>query len=227
MRARVKMIGAEKTLKTLIQLKSRTGKSAEEGMKIIALSSARLLAHSVQPYGTKSAKGKEITANTEKKVNAVWSGVNRGYLPETNDIRNATYAYRRGSGGSGTFKKSKDHPWVDRISESEKNIFLKNQIAKAGRAKAAWVAAANSLGINKISAMPKWIARHLSDGYGVSRVTGSDFTTQIELHNRTPYLSKIHLASDVQESIRKGRANGIKRMEHLIRQEIKKTKLGQ
>jgi hypothetical protein len=228
MAKRMKMIGAEKTIKTLLEFQKRTGKSAEEGMKNIALSSARLLAHRVQPYGTKSNIGKQFQSSIAAQVSQVWFGVNIGAYPANTDMRNAHYSARKnGKVQRRQFRKEKGKPWLDLIPESERDTHIRRQQEKAGRAKAAWIEAGNAIGLIKISGMPKWISRHINSGFGTQRLTGSGMTCEVSLHNRTPYLTTIQKPNDIQEATKEGRQRGIKRMEYLIRQEIKKTKLGQ
>lgn len=223
----MQLIGADKTIRTILDFERRTGKTAEEGMRTIALSSARLLAHRVQPYGTKSNIGKQFQASISGQVSQVWFGVNLGAYPANTDMRNAHYAARReGKVPRRKFRKERGKPWLDLIPESERDAHIKRQTAKAGRAKAAWIEAGNKLGLTKISGIPKWISRHLGSGWGRVANHGSGLKYEVALNNATPYLTTIQKPSDIQEATKEGRRRGITRMKYLIRQEIKKTKLG-
>ena len=210
--------------RTLEQLAELTGKGVDEGIREIGKSCAIRLTSTVQPYGTSAAKGKKFEKSIRLQVQRAWFGVNIGAFPETTDMRQAHYAARnsRGSVPYRQFRKEKGAKWKGLISEKDKDIYARQVSKKAGRAKAAWVTAGNSLGVGKISRIAEWIMRHVGGQYGTSTITGKGLKTAIMLNNQTPYLRTIQKDSAVATAIAQGYHNGFKRLEYLVKAEIKK-----
>ena len=221
---KIKMEGEAQTKQLLRQFAKLTGKGVETGIKEMALSTSRQLAIKMQPYGI-SDKGKaaKFLKNIEKQVVQVWFGINLGAYPESTDLKSSHYALRRNGRIHGRmFRKEQGNYWRDLIPEDERDRYAKEQQAKAGRAKAAWIAAGNSLNVGKASRIGRWIQRHVGSGRGTSKVMRRGLFTKIELANNTPYLDGVQNHRNVAAALLKGRENGVKRMRKIIDKQIKK-----
>ena len=212
---------------TLQEFAKLTGKTVEDGINDIARSVARKLAEQVQPYGLKSDKGEKFKKSIGHQVDRVWFGVNMGAFPATTDMKAAHYSARNGS-RKGTvphrlFRKEKGKPWLDLIPGTERDSYKRKAQAKAGRAKGAWVEAANAIGGPKLSGIADWIGRHASGGFGSASKTGKGLGYQVTLENRTPYLGRILPAATVAKSMANGLKNGFTRLQKIIDKEIEKA----
>lgn len=213
------------TKRLLAEFYALTGKGVERGIEEVAMSVGRRLAHTVQPYGTNNAKGDAFIRSIGYQVDRAWFGTNLGAFPHNTSMRSAHYAARKnGVVPSRLFRKEQGVPWLGLISESERDLYKKTAQDKAGRAKAAWVEAANKIGAGKLSGIAKWIQRHVGGGYGGVQKTGKGLKYKVELENRTPYLRKIQPPRAVQSAIKTGYQNGYSRIQQIINAELKKLK---
>ena len=208
---------------TLQEFAKLTGKTVEDGINDIARSVARKLADRVQPYGLKSDKGEKFKKSIGHQVDRVWFGA----FPATTDMKAAHYSARNGS-RKGTvphrlFRKEKGKPWLDLIPGTERDSYKRKAQAKAGRAKGAWVEAANAIGGPKLSGIADWIGRHASGGFGSASKTGKGLDYQVTLENRTPYLGRILPDATVAKSMANGLKNGFTRLQKIIEKEIEKA----
>jgi len=212
---------------TLQEFSRLTGKTVEDGINDIARSTARRLAQQVQPYGLKPETGAKFKESIGYQVDRAWLGVNLGAFPATTDMKAAHYAARNGS-RKGTvphrlFRKEKGKPWLGLIPGTERESYKKKAQAKAGRAKAAWVEAANAIGGPKLSGIADWIGRHVGGGFGSASKTGKGLDYQVTLENRTPYLGRILPDTTVAKSMAAGLKNGFTRLQKIIEKEIEKA----
>ena len=207
----------------------RAGKSVEESIEVMAMSSGRQLAHTVQPYGLGSAKGAKFIKRIGNQVDQVWFGTNLGAYPSTGDIKAAHYGQRMNGDKKGNveyrkFRKERGQKWLDLISVGEKEAYKRKQQAKAGQAKGAWVAAANSVGKAKLSGVAAWIARHDKSSYGLSQKSGEGLKYKVSMENSTKYISyRIQPKKEVNSALRSGLKNGQKHLQHVIDGDIKKA----
>jgi hypothetical protein len=218
------VVGQSETKQLLRKFEQLTGKGIETGIKEMALSTSRQLATKMQPYGI-SDKGKaaKFLQNIEKQVAQVWFGINLGAYPESTDLKSSHYALRRNGRIRGRkFRKEKGNWWRGLITEDERDRYAKEQQAKAGRAKAAWIAAGNSLGVGKASKIGRWIQRHVGSGWASATVMDRGLNAKVELANNTPYLTGVQKQRDVAAALRAGRTNGIKRMRIIVDKQTKK-----
>ena len=218
MKLTARLIGESETRKLLKEFEKATGKGVERGIDEIAMSSARALASRVQPYGLTQQKGDKFMKNIAAQVTAAWFMVNLGLIPATSSMRAAHYAARRNGKvkiPSGGFERKGKGRWLGLISETERDFYIAEQQAKAGRAKAAWVSAGESLGVGKMSGVSRWIRRHVGS-FGRSTRAGRMLRASVDLANDTPYLNGVQKDRDLQTALAQGRRNGIKRMKTII-----------
>ena len=220
-----RVVGQSETIQLLRKFEKLTGKGVEDGIREMALSTARQLAIKVQPYGvSNSGKGKKFVENIERQVSQIWFGVNLGAYPETTNLRQAHRQQRRNGRVRGRkFRKEQGNWWRNLIPESERDRYVVEQQAKAGRAKAAWLTAGNSLGVGKASKIGKWIDRHIGKGYGGHNMLGRGIRAVVQLYNNTPYLTGPQKNKDVAAALKLGRANAIKRMQTIVAKQAAKA----
>ena len=212
-------------LRTIQRYSELTHKGIEEGVKEIAKSSAKRLAITVQPYGLSSKKGEKLEKSIGMQVDAVFLGVNLGAFPASTDIAAAHLAARRnGKVPYRQFRKERGKPWLDLISMGKKEEYKRKIVKKAGRAKAAWVTAANAMGIGKLSGIPQWIRRHVGGSWGRVSYSGKGRNFMVTLSNMTPYIRSIQPDKTVKNALKQGMVNGYKRMETIIKKKTAKLK---
>jgi hypothetical protein len=211
----------EATLKEFSRL---TGKGVEEGVREISKSSARRLAATVQPYGLTEAKGAKFMKSIGIQIDQAWYGTNMGAFPATNDMAKAHQNARnaRGVVPKRQFRKEKGKKWLNLISVGQKEAYKRKQIKKAGRAKAAWIAAGEAMGVGKITGIAKWIREDVSGGYAKSNMAGKGLKAEAVLTNETPYIRPLQTDRQVSSALAGGLKNGYKRLEYIIKNELKK-----
>lgn len=213
---------------TLEEFARVTGKTVEDGINDIARSVGRKLADRVQPWGLTAAKGQKFKESIGFQVDRAWFGTNLGAFPETRDMQQAHYNARTNGTRMGAvpqrqFRKEKGNPWLKLISKDERDAYKVKAQAKAGRAKAAWIEAANDIGSEKLSGIPDWIKRHVSEGWGEASKTGKGLDYTVTLHNRTPYMERILPEKTVAQTVVTGMKNGFTRIQKTIEKAIEKA----
>lgn len=213
---------------TLEQFANFTGKTVEDGINDIARSVGRKLADRVQPWGLTAAKGQKFKESIGFQVDRAWFGTNLGAYPETRVMKDAHYNARTNGTRMGAvpqrqFRKEKGKPWLRLISKDERDAYKIKAQAKAGRAKAAWIEAANDIGSEKLSGIPEWINRHVGEGYGSASKTGKGLDYTVTLHNRTPYMQRILPEKTVAQTVVTGMKNGFNRINKIIEKAIEKA----
>lgn len=213
---------------TLEKFAAVTGKRVEDGIEDVARSAARKLAHTVQPYGLSKSKGDKFQKSIGTQVDRAWFGTNLGAFPATTDMREAHYQARRhGVVPKRLFRKEKGKPWLGLIPVTERDAYKVKAQAKAGRAKGAWVQAANDIGGPKMSGVAQWIDRHNTGGYGEAIKSGKGLEYTVELRNRTPYIESIQTTKAIAQAAAYGLKNGFKRIAKIIDKEIEKANRAQ
>jgi len=211
----------ERTLKEFSRL---TGKGVEQGVREISKSSARRLAGTVQPYGLTEAKGRKFMQSIGAQIDRAWYGTNIGAFPATSSMAHAHQNARnsRGVVPQRQFRKERGKKWLGLISVGEKEAYKRKQIKKAGRAKAAWIAAGEAMGVGKITGIAKWIREDVNPSHSMARLIGKGLKSEAVLTNETPYIRPLQKDSQVASALRDGLKNGYKRMQHIIKNELKK-----
>jgi hypothetical protein len=207
----------------------RSGKSTEESIDVMAMSAGKQLASKMQPYGLNQKQGEKFKRNIGRQVEQVWFGVNLGEYPATGDIRAAHRDQRMAGKNKGTvefrkFQKKRGQRWLDLISVGDKENHKRRMQARAGQAKGAWIAAANSIGKSRLTGLPAWVSRHDNSSYGKSQKTGEGLKRKASMENTIFYIKyRIQPSSQVKSAMRLGLKNGTKHLQHLINGEIKKA----
>lgn len=197
------------------------GKTAEEGIIEIAKSAGRRLVNTVQPFGLTSAKGDKFKKSIAKQVNR---SVRNANVTGMSGSAESVHRANRDSKGQvpkslrtdGQFKRA-PVPVVDTDAQ------IRKAQAKAGRAKGAWVEAANSLGGTSLKNIPVWISSNDSGGFGSSLKKGKGLRFQCSMMNRTPYLTRIQTQKSIAQSVTFGLKQGMKRMQITTAKTIEKA----
>lgn len=204
-----------------------TGKTTEEGVKRMSKAACKRLATTVHPYGLKGGgKMDKFVKNLALQVGTAWFGTNLGAYPATSSMAEAHRNARSPSTGRvhpRRFRKEKGKPWLNLISEQEKNAHVKIIQAKAFRAKAAWVKVADDLGKPAMAGVSALVRRHVSNAKGAVSIVGEGINTRVKFSNDVPYIKKIQYTEDIQKSIQEGMVNGLKYMETTTKKAIEKA----
>jgi len=212
---------------TLEEFARTTGKTVEDGVNDIARSVGRKLADRVQPWGLTAAKGQKFEKSIGHQVDRARFGTNLGGYPESRDMKQAhnqaRNGSRRGQVTQQVFTKEKGKPWLNLISREYRDSYKLKAQEKAGRAKGAWIEAANDIGSEKLSGIPNWIKRHIGTGYGSASKVGKGMDYTVTLHNRTPYMERILPEKTVAQTVVAGMKNGFTRIQKTIEKAIEKA----
>jgi len=212
---------------TLEEFARVTGNTVEDGVNDIARSVARKLADRVQPWGLTAAKGQKFEKSIGHQVDRAWFGTNLGDYPEAREMQpahnRARNGSRRGQVDHAVYRKEKGKPWLRLISKEARDEYKLKAQHKAGRAKAAWIEAANDIGSEKLSGIPNWIKRHIGSGYGSASKVGKGINYTVTLHNRTPYMERILPEKTVAQAVATGMKNGFTRIQKTIEKAIEKA----
>ena len=200
-----------------------TGKNVEAGIAMIGKSAGRKLADRTQRFGLKH--GPKLWSALEKQIWQVYFGVNLGAYPQSNNIKDAHYAARRnGRVPHRKFRKEKGNKWQWHIGKEKTEAYIRLQKKKLGRAKAAWVTAADEAGDGKLTKIPAWISRHLPSPYGGAIVKGEGLKRTVEIYNKVPYLdSKTMKNEELANATAFGMKNGFKRIVKITEKDIEKA----
>jgi hypothetical protein len=211
--------------RTLSDFEAETGKTADEGMRVIARASLRRLATTVQPYGLAGgASMGKFVKSIEIQVFRAWLGTNLGAFPAESDMKRAHYAARQnGSVPKRLFRKEKGKPWLDLIPESARDSYSKVAMKKAFRAKAAWVKLYNDLGKGRMRNVSPLVYRHLNGARGEHAISGSGTKIKIQISNKVPYIDSIQKLQDVLKAQKEGERRGLKWMETATNKAIEKA----
>lgn len=211
--------------KTLRQWDKLTGKGVEAGVEQASRSTASKLAATVQPWGTSDAVMSKFAKNVERQVAQTWFGVNLGYFELQGNLEQTHNSLRRRGRVRGRrFRDSHKKRWLYKVSEQDKDNLVRKQVAKVGRAKAAWIKAGVSVNGKRMSGrFSSHIKGNVKNGYGRSRTSGSGFKRIIELDNYTPYIKYIQNASSVTTALRRGRKAALTSFKRAIRHQLKKA----
>ena len=197
-----------------------TGKTAEDGIRRIAVAGAKQLATKVQPYGISSKTKDMLHGIVAKQSHRAISNANvegiEGSAASVHLHGRVAGRVPRGIATWGQFKRSP-------ISFPERNAHVEKQVQKVGRAKSAWIEAGENIeGGGKIS-VQAWLRKNIGGGYGTSKSTDQGMNHVIILSNTTPYLRKIQSTQDVASAVATAMKNSFKAMITATRKEIEKA----
>ncbi len=209
----------------LNEFAKRTGKHVEDGINEVAKSAARRLVHTVQPYGMNAGKGAKFQSSIGGQVYRAAQNANVTGRPG-----NAAEVHRAARDSRGQVPKeltTQGRFKRDPVEIAQREEQARRQKSKAGRAKGAWVEAANDIGGAKMSGVAQWIERHNTGGYGEAVKSGSAMKYTVELKNRTPYLRSIQTGKAIAQAAAFGLKNGFKRIVKITEKEIEKANRAQ
>ena len=196
-----------------------TGKTAEDGVEMIAFSSGRRLVNTVQPFGMK--KGKQFEESIRAQIEQTRWEVNAGVTARAG-IEQAHKRARRN--GRVRLRSVRSKTYKNIISKEEVEPYIRKQQQKAGRAKAAWVTAVNKINKSKMSGIPQWIARHVGSKYGDCQKSGKGMRHTVTLANSVPYMTdRLQKPRDIASAAADGLKNGYKRIQKIIDKETEKA----
>jgi hypothetical protein len=211
----------KRMIQALEEFAKATGRTVEDGIMDIARGGARRLAHTIQPYGLTKAKGTRFESSIGGQVyravmNSNVTGVSGNAADAHRAKRDSQGRVPKGLQMRGQFQRAP-------VPIEERERHAKNQKAKAGRAKGAWIEAGDSIGSEKISGVAQWISRHRTGGYGRSSKSGSGLSFSVAIENKTPYLSRIQPDRTVAQSVAYALKNGFSRLQKATTKAIEKA----
>lgn len=190
----------------------KVGKTERELMIDLAKSQARALASKIQPYGLSAKLGKKFEMSIQKQVFRAVLASNIAGGSETaeqahQNRRNEKGQVRTGYAVKGQFKRAP-------IEQSSVIALVRKKMKNAGLAKAAWIAAAETIDGKKLSGIPKWLREDAKRGS--SRVSQEKSSTVIFLKNPITYISALLSDTDVNKALSTAYNKNLKRMQSAL-----------
>jgi hypothetical protein len=210
---------------------TRAGVAVGEVVAIVGQSCAKELARKVQPWGLNQAGGKKFMLSIAKQVHNA-----ARYAEQTaiqGDIETVHKGLRNHRGAVVKRPSKQFQPKRKLFDRTELKAYVEKQMAKAGMAKAGWVAAGESISspllktarglVRKIKGIAPWIRRHAksSAGSSVFKNNGRMSSTIFLTNNSSYAYSKNNTnRGDVSTAL----SDGYKRSITMIRARLKKLK---
>jgi hypothetical protein len=211
----------KKFTRTLETFTKQTGKSFEDGIDMLAVSTGKRLISTVKPYGLNKQVGDKYMLSIAKQVNrAIRHGNVEGQQGSASEIhsrnRNKRGQVSKGLNVDGQFKRKPVE-----ISDRESQIDRKQ--AMAGIAKGAWYEAVNKVSDKKVTGVATWITKHDNKGNGICEKIGNGLKRRITLTNKVPYIRNIQSDSEIEKSIKTGYNNFLKQLQVVIDKHVAKA----
>jgi len=207
-------INASEFDRTLKRFVKRTGTGIEDGVKMIAETSARALATKIRPYGLAAKIGRQFQESIAEEIRHVRYGVNVGAY-QGSSIEAAHESLRRR--GNVRMRRVGGNYWQPKISEGDAQAYTRRKQRNAGMAKAGWFSAAVDATGRKMKRKPaRWVARHMGSKTGRGYLRRRGAKTQVELHNTVPYLDEAQDPREIQLGLEAGRRGALKHMRKTI-----------
>lgn len=218
MKVDFKLEGVDSTKALLRLYEKHVGKGVADGVKDMAMSSARSLAMRIQPYGLSQKVGNGFEKSIARQVDFAAYAVRTGQAFGATSLEEGHDKLRRN--GRIKLRRIRQAKVVNPIPQGEVEQFKRKKVAMAGRAKGGWGDCVIKLG-GKLSGFGGWIKRHVKGGWGEVSGVGTDVITMVNL---TPYLTGPQKDKDVRYALAQGRKNGLKFIAKQIRGSINKAK---
>tara|TARA_R110000868_G_scaffold102827_1_gene283350 strand:- start:305 stop:958 length:654 start_codon:yes stop_codon:yes gene_type:complete len=190
----------------------KVGKTEHELMVDLAKSQAKALASVIQPFGVSAKIGKRFEGSIIKQIfravkNANITGGNQTAAQAHESRRNQRGIVPTSATTRGQYKRSP-------ISFEETLAYAKKKARNAGFAKAAWIAAAESIDGKKLSGIPKWLREDVK--HGSSKVSKEKSSTVIFLKNHISYITSVMNQSDANKALSVAYNKNLKRMQSAL-----------
>ena len=208
----------------------RAGVAVGEVVAIVGQSCAKELARKVQPWGLNTAVGQKFEKSIAKQIQKA-----ARYAEQTAIQGNLASVHKnlRVHGAILVEPSRQFQPKRKLFTKAERDTLVDKKMARAGLAKAGWIAAGESIsspllktarGIaRKIKGIAPWIRRHAktSEGSSVFKMTGG-LSSTIFLTNNSSYAYSANNSNrgDVSTAL----SDGYKRSITMIRARLKKLK---
>jgi hypothetical protein len=206
----------------------RAGVAVGDTVVILAQSCAKELARKVQPWGLNQGTGDRFMQSIAKQVHkAAKYAVGNGIDGEIQDVH---AKLRNKDGQVGVTPPKEITPKREWFISGKVKYYIKQQQAKAGKAKAGWIAAGENISSpllltsknkkRKIKGISKWIRRHVKEPNGTAK-----FNRQQGLSSSVALTNKVDYAYSVNNTnkgyVASSLADGYKRSVTVLRKRIK------
>ena len=209
----------------------RAGVAVGEVVAIVGQSCAKELARKVQPWGLSQAVGLKFMESIEIQIRkAARYALQRGI---EGDLKSVHQRLRNRRGAVTVQPSAEFDPKRKPFGKWEVPKLIDNKLPKAGRAKAGWIAAGESIsspllktarGITrKIKGVPDWVRRHAKSSFGSSIFRNNGrLSSTVYLTNNVNYAYSKNNSNrgDVSTAL----SDGYKRSITMIRARLKKLK---
>jgi hypothetical protein len=187
-------------------------KDVGEAMKELGKACAKELAHNIQPLGLSKKVGGKMKANIKKQVHTAISDANR--TPGSGNAASEHQSRRNRRGRVPNAKEltsgNKDIYARSPIELSDRFALATKKAENAGMAKGAWIGAGEAIHGKQMSKIPKWLRMHVK--HGDATVDVGRKGTDITLHNKISYISKVQMRSTIGQILRVAYRKQLKRI---------------
>lgn len=194
-----------------------TGKSIDEGIKMLAKSVAKELAIMVPPFGISAKQGAKFQKSIEKQIDRAVKAANvagiQGSAATVHERQRRKGQVPKGLKTIGKFRR-------EPIPIGEKIDLIRKKQAAAGRAKGAWIAAGEAVDGKKITGISAWVRKNAKK-HGEASVKVAGMGSIVTILNRVQYISNIQTPTMVKKGIHRGYGRNARHMMIVIKK-IKK-----
>jgi hypothetical protein len=199
-------------LKRMKEYEKEMEKDIGTAMKELGKACAKEIAHNIQPLGLSKKVGDKMKANIKKQVHTAISDANR--TPGSGSAASEHQSRRNSRGrvpnANELTKGNKDIYARSPIELSDRFALATKKAENAGMAKGAWIGAGEAIDGKKMSGIPKWLRMHVRHGDAI--VDTGKKGTEIILHNKISYISKVQMRSTIGQILRVAYRKQLKRM---------------
>jgi hypothetical protein len=189
-------------LKRMDEYERDMEKATGTAMKELGKACAKEIAHNIQPIGLSKKVGDKIKLNITKQVHTAISDANR--TPGSGNAASEHQSRRNSRGrvpnARELAKGNKDIYARSPIELSDRFALITKKTENAGMAKGAWIAAGEALDGKQMSKIPKWLRMHVK--HGDATVDVGRKGTDITLHNKISYISKVQMYGTIGQILR-------------------------
>jgi hypothetical protein len=205
--------------KILLDFSKATGKTVEQGIQTMARSAASMLAIKTQPFGVSEktyGKMKNLIAKQAHRAisHANVAGIEGSAKSVHRQIR-VDGKVPKGLQTDGQFRRSP-------ISFGERKHYVDMHVKTAGKIKAAWIEAGESVTGKRMPAKP-WIRRHIGKGRGKSEKSGEGLDYKITIINTIPWAGGLIYESDIEDATTGALKRSMNYFQRTIKKEIEKA----
>jgi hypothetical protein len=190
-----------------------TGKSVDEGIKLLGKAISKELAIMVPPFGVSAKQGKAFQKSIQKQIDRAVKAANvagmQGSAESVHERQRREGQVPKDLKTVGKFKRAP-------IPIGEKIDLIRKKQAAAGRAKGAWIAAGEAIDGKKINGISAWVRKHAKK-HGQASVHVAGMGSIVTISNHVQYIAELQSQNMVKQAMRRGYGRNARHMMIVIK----------